>query len=85
MQLGAIGTDIHIVLSIIPKVALSKELGPLVKIRQRNVGTNVLLFECDNILCGSIGRVAGKLAWMQLPAETCSPEEVKHRLVFHHF
>jgi len=78
-------TDVDITLSIIAKITLSKEFSALLKIGQRNIGANVLLFQCDDILCGPVGRVAGELAWMQLPPKPGPPEEIEDRLVFHHF
>ena len=46
---------------------------------------DVLMFECLDVVDGSVGRVSRHLARPQSPAEARAPDQVEHRLVFHDF
>src|SRR5260370_35843923 len=83
MKFCFIGTHVNITLSNVAKITLPKEVRALIKIGQRNIRTNMLLFQGDTILCGAIGGIAGELAGMQLSAETCPPDEGENQQIFH--
>jgi len=68
-QEGSSGTGIGILLRIVRKFPLSIKGGPLLKVGQRNIGTNVLVFKRYDVVNGPIGGVPGRLTRPQLPAE----------------
>ena len=84
VQFGPIRTNVDVTLRIVVEVPLTEERASLIKIGERNIRTNVLLFEGRNNFSGSVGGISSKLPWPQFPAEAGSPEQVQDRLIFHH-
>jgi len=83
-QEGPIWARIGILFRIILKFPLSIEGSPLVKVWQRDIGTNVLVFKRYDVVNGAVGGVPGGLAWPQFPAKARTENEIEHGLVFHH-
>jgi hypothetical protein len=68
-QEGPIWARIGILLGIILKFPLSIEGSPLVKVGQRDIGTNVLVFKRYDVGNGAVGGVPGRLTRPEFPAE----------------
>src|SRR5260221_2474059 len=81
-QHGSVWARIDILFGIILELPLSVERSPLVKVRQGNIGTHVLLFKRYDVVNGPIGRVSCRLARPQFPAEARAEDEIEHGLVF---
>src|SRR6266446_1178148 len=75
-QDGIVGTDVDITLRIVSELVLSVEGCAVIKIWQRYISPNVLVFKRDDI-------VSGRLTRPQFPAEAGTPQQIEHRLVFH--
>ena len=83
-QEGPIWARIGILFRIILKFPLSIEGSPLVKVWQRDIGTNVLVFKRYDVVNGAVGGVPGRLTRPEFPAEARTENEIEHGLVFHH-
>ena len=84
-QFFASRTHIDITLGFIGERLRTQELGTVIHIRNGNVGTNALVFDGNKVLFGAVLLVTRHLPRPQFPAEAGTPEQVKHRLVIHHF
>jgi len=82
-QDGIIGTDVDVVFRVIAKRVFPIQGRTVVKVWQRNVRTNMLLFSGHNIFGCPIGGITRKLPRMQLPSGTRSEDEIKDGLIFH--
>jgi hypothetical protein len=55
----AFGAAVLVVLRIVGEAGRSIERRPLVEVRQRDVGVDLLVFDADDVLDRAVGRVAG--------------------------
>ena len=85
MQFFARRTHVDITLGFIGEFLSTEELGTVIHIRNGNVGTNALVFNGNKVLFGAVLLVTRHLPRPQFPAGAGTPEQVKHRLVIHHF
>src|SRR5258708_29221747 len=85
VQFFACWTNVDITLSFIAEAIRAKELGAMVVIGQRDVGTNMLVFNGDNVLLRAVFAVTSDLSGPQLPTKARPPKQIEHRLIFHHF
>ena len=80
----AFGAAVLVALGIVGEARGAIERRPLVEVRQRDVGADLLILDVDDVLDGPVGRVAGHLVGSDLPAEADPPEHVQERQVLHH-
>jgi hypothetical protein len=85
VQFFASRTHVDITLGFIGECLSTQELGTVIHIRNGNVRTNALVFNGNKVLFGAILLVTRHLPRPQFLAEAGPPEQVKHRLVIHHF
>jgi hypothetical protein len=73
-QYGSMWACIDILIGIVLKLPLPEERGPLVKVRQGHIGTDVLVFERHNIVDGAVCGIPGRLTRPQFPAKACAED-----------
>ena len=56
----------------------------MVVIGERDVGTDVLVFDGNDVLLRAVFAVTSDLPGPQLSAEAGVSEQIEHRLIFHH-
>src|SRR5947209_9802403 len=83
MAFFACRTTIDITLRLIAKAVGTKKLGTVVVVRKCHIRTDVLAFQGDNVLFGSIFPITGDLSRPQFPAKAGTEDEIEHRLVLH--
>jgi hypothetical protein len=76
-------TPVAVVLGIIGETILSIVGGTTGEVREREIGTDTRSFNRDNVLDRAIGGISTDQPRMKFPAETGTPEQIQHRLVFH--
>ena len=84
-QFFACWTEIEIAFRLIAEAVDAEELRAVITIRRGNVGRDLLPFNGDQIVFGTICAVASHLPGPELPTETDAPEQIEHRLIVHHF
>ncbi len=68
-QHGSIWAGVDVLFGIILELPLPVERSPLVKVGQGHIGTDALLLKRHDIVNRAVGRVPGRLARPQFPAE----------------
>jgi hypothetical protein len=75
-------TEIDIPLCFIAKAIRTKKLGAVVNIRKRDISTNMLGFQGNNILFRAVLAVSGHLSRPEFPTEAGAPDQITHWLNF---